>query len=238
MNKKTDSISLSKFIAQAGVCSRRKATELVQEGTVQVNGVTITEPGYKLQPNDKVSVNKKPVTTSHKKIYILLNKPVGYITTVSDERERKTVMDFFTDVAERIYPVGRLDKDTSGVLLLTNDGDLAQKLAHPRNQVEKTYHVTLDQPFASEAVTQIQRGVRLKDGIVPVDHVETGYDRTTVTLTIHSGKNRVIRRLFEKLGYRVTKLDRTQYAFLTHKGSRPGQWRYLAPAEVTRLAQL
>lgn len=231
----TQQSSLSKFIAQAGVASRRKATELIKNGAVKVNGVKITEPGYKLQPSDTVTIQGRTVETQDTKVYILLNKPAGYITTLADELNRKTIMDFFIGVPERIYPVGRLDKDTSGLLLLTNDGALAEKLSHPRNNIQKIYHVTLDKKIIPHVAERIRDGVMLEDGILQVDELLVDKNDYTLTLTIHSGKNRVIRRLFETLGYNVTRLERIQYACLKSKGLTAGNWRYLTEAEINRL---
>ena len=240
-NKKeltTQQPSLSKFIAQAGICARRKATELIQNGAVKVNGIKITEPGYKLKPSDTVTVHGRTVEAVDHKVYILLHKPAGYITTVADELDRKTVMDFFVGVPERIYPVGRLDKDTSGLLLLTNDGALAQKLSHPRNEIQKIYHVTLNEKITPHVAERIRDGVMLEDGILHVDELLVDSNDYTLTLTIHSGKNRVIRRLFEALGYHVTRLERIQYACLKSKGLTAGNWRYLTELEINRLLKV
>lgn len=231
--------SLSKYLAQAGIASRRAVVDLVKEGYVKVNGKVIKEPGFKLKETDKVTYLDKPIAAD-KKIYILLNKPVGYITTVADERDRKTVLDLTrAATSSRIYPVGRLDRDTSGLLLLTNDGDLAQKLAHPRYEVQKTYMVTLDRLLLKEDFEEIRKGIHLKDGFIKVDGVYylPEQKRNRIKVVIHSGKNRIVRRIFEFFGYRIVTLDRTGYAGLTKKGLRVGQWRHLTADEVKELSR-
>ncbi|GMU19498.1 MAG: hypothetical protein AMXMBFR12_06900 [Candidatus Babeliales bacterium] len=229
--------SLSKYVAQAGVASRRAVVDLIKEGYVKVNGKVIKEPGYKLKDADKVTYLDKPVAAD-KKIYILLNKPVGYITTVSDDQDRKTVLDLVRSATSaRIYPVGRLDRDTSGLLLLTNDGNLAQKLAHPRYEVQKTYLVTLDRLLLKEDYDEIRKGIHLKDGFIKVDalHFLPEQKKNRVKVVIHSGKNRIVRRIFEFFGYRVVKLDRIAYAGLSKKGLEVGQWRHLTKDEIKEL---
>lgn len=240
LNKKNQSEqnSLSKYVAQAGVASRRAVVELIKEGYVKVNGKVIKEPGYKLKESDKVTYLDKPVAAD-KKVYVLLNKPTGYITTVSDDQDRKTVLDLVKSATPaRIYPVGRLDRDTSGLLLLTNDGELAQKLAHPRYEVQKTYMVTLDRLLLKEDYEEIRKGIHLKDGLVKVDGIYflPEQKRNRVKVIIHSGKNRIVRRIFEHFRYRVSKLDRIAYAGLTKKGLMVGQWRHLTKDEVKKLA--
>lgn len=229
--------SLSKYLAQAGIASRRAVVALIMQGYVKVNGKVIKEPGYKLKSTDKITYLDKPVAAD-KKIYILLNKPTGYITTVSDDRDRKTVLDLVRSATSaRIYPVGRLDRDTSGLLVLTNDGDLAQKLAHPRHEVQKTYIVTLDRLLSKEDFDEIRKGIHLKDGFLKVDeiHFIPEQKRNRVKVIIHSGKNRIVRRIFEFFGYRVAKLDRTAYAGLTKKGLAIGDWRHLTKEELKGL---
>lgn len=229
--------SLSKYVAQAGVASRRAVVDLIKEGYVKVNGKVIKEPGYKLKKNDTVTYLDKPVAAD-KKIYILLNKPVGYITTVSDDQDRKTVLDLVRSATStRIYPVGRLDRDTSGLLLLTNDGNLAQKLAHPRYEVQKTYVATLDRLLQKEDYDEIRKGIHLKDGFIKVDgiHFLPEQKKNRVKVVIHSGKNRIVRRIFEFFGYRVAKLDRIAYAGLTKKGLAVGNWRHLTKDEIKEL---
>lgn len=229
--------SLSKYLAQAGVASRRAVVALIMQGYVKVNGKVIKEPGYKLKSTDKITYLDKPVAAD-KKIYILLNKPTGYITTVADDRDRKTVLDIVKSATPaRIYPVGRLDRDTSGLLVLTNDGDLAQKLAHPRYEVQKTYIVTLDRLLNKDDFDEIRKGIHLKDGFLKVDeiHFMPEQKKNRVKVIIHSGKNRIVRRIFEFFGYRVAKLDRAAYAGLTKKGLAVGDWRHLTKDEVKGL---
>ncbi len=233
---KSENYSLSKFLAHAGVCSRRKATQLIESGIVAVNNQIITSPGHKITTEDVVLVNEKKVALQ-KHVYILLNKPAGYITTLSDPQKRLTVMDLIGDVGVRIYPVGRLDYNTTGLLLLTNDGEMAQQLAHPKYEIEKKYVATLDKVITRSDINKAVSGVTLSDGVVNVDKIYyiPGSNKRKVGLIIHSGKYRVIRRLFEKFGYKVKKLDRISYAGLEKTGLRIGQWRYLSRDEVARL---
>lgn len=234
---KTEQDSLSKYLAQAGVALRRAVVGLIKDGYVKVNGKVIKEPGYKLSSTDKVLYLDKPIVMD-KKVYLLLNKPTGYITTVADDRDRKTVLDIVKSAtSSRIYPVGRLDRDTSGLLVLTNDGDLAQKLAHPRYEVQKTYVVTLDRLLSKEDFDEIKNGIHLKDGAIKVDaiHFIPEQKRNRVKVMIHSGKNRIVRRIFEFFGYRVAKLDRVAYAGLTKKGLSVGDWRHLTKEELKGL---
>lgn len=234
----TKQSSLTKFLAQAGVASRRKAVLLVEEGLVTVNGIIVYEPGYKVSDGDTIKVRGVDVVVSDEKIYLLLNKPKGYITTVSDEKGRKTVMDLISGIGKaRVYPIGRLDRNSTGVLLITNDGLLAEQLAHPRNEILKKYHVTLDKVLLLSDVTKIKKGVMLEDGLVVVDELHYIRGSKSTELTIHSGRYRVIRRLFEQLGYDVVKLDRIEYAGLTKKGVPAGSWRYLNQSEVEKLYQ-
>lgn len=236
---KTEHDSLSKYLAQAGIASRRAVVALIMQGYVKVNGKVIKNPGLKIMSTDKVTYLGKPVTAD-KKVYILLNKPTGYITTAADDRDRQTVLDLVKKATlARIYPVGRLDKDTSGLLVLTNDGDLAQRLAHPRYEVEKTYIVTLDKLLIKEHFNEILKGINLKDGFLKVDeiHFMSEQKRNRIKVTIHSGKNRIVRRIFEFFGYRVAKLDRTAYAGLTKKGLTVGDWRHLTKDEVKGLME-
>lgn len=228
---------LNKYIAHAGYCSRRKAVEFIKGGLVTINGRVERDPSYQVEPGDDVRVHGKHLK-AEEKVYILLNKPNGYITTVSDERGRKTVMDLVVEATRaRIYPVGRLDRSTTGLLVLTNDGELVQRLAHPKYQVQKTYYVTVDKEVAPAIVEKIERGVQLMDGKVKVDSVGylPGRPKSELQVTLHSGKYRVIRRLFEHLGYEVVKLDRVRYAGLTKQGLPIGRWRYLKDKEVASL---
>ena len=233
----TEPLRLNKFLANAGVCSRREADEFIQAGVVTVNGEVVTELGTKILRTDEVKFHDTPVSLE-KKVYVLLNKPKDYVTTSDDPQQRKTVMDLVKDVCpERIYPVGRLDRNTTGVLLLTNDGDLASKLTHPKFLKKKVYHVHLDKNLTSHDMDQIREGITLEDGEIKADAVEYAdeRDKAQVGIEIHSGKNRIVRRIFESLGYRVTKLDRVQFAGLTKKNLRRGDWRFLTEKEVDML---
>ena len=230
-------IRLNKFLANAGVCSRREADEFIQAGVVTVNGEVVTELGTKVLRTDAVKFHDQPVTME-KKVYVLLNKPKDYVTTSDDPQQRKTVMDLVKGACpERIYPVGRLDRNTTGVLLLTNDGDLASKLTHPKFLKKKIYHVHLDHNVTAHDMQQIAEGIMLDDGEIKADAIEyaSDTDKKQVGIEIHSGKNRIVRRIFESLGYKVTKLDRVQFAGLTKKNVRRGDWRYLTEEEVDRL---
>ena len=230
-------IRLNKFLANAGVCSRREADEFIQAGVVTVNGEVVTELGTKVLRTDVVKFHDDPVSLE-KKVYVLLNKPKDYVTTSDDPQQRKTVMDLVKNACpERIYPVGRLDRNTTGVLLLTNDGDLASKLTHPKFLKKKIYHVYLDKNCTAHDLQQIAEGIQLEDGEIKADDVQyaDATDKKQVGIEIHSGKNRIVRRIFESLGYKVLKLDRVQFAGLTKKNLRRGDWRYLTEEEVDRL---
>ncbi len=230
-------VRLNKFLANAGICSRREADDFIQAGVVTVNGQVVTELGTKVMRTDVIKFHDDPVTLE-KKVYVLLNKPKDYVTTSDDPQQRKTVMDLVKDACpERIYPVGRLDRNTTGVLLLTNDGDLASKLTHPKYLKKKIYHVYLDRNVTAHDMQAIATGVMLDDGEIKADDVQyaDANDKKQVGIEIHSGKNRIVRRIFESLGYRVTKLDRVQFAGLTKKNLRRGDWRYLTEEEVDRL---
>lgn len=230
-------VRLNKYLANAGVCSRREADEYIQAGVVTVNGNVVTELGTKILRTDEVMFHDQPVKLE-KKVYVLLNKPKDYVTTSDDPQQRKTVMDLVKGACEeRIYPVGRLDRNTTGVLLLTNDGDLASKLTHPKFLKKKIYHVFLDHNVTAHDLQQIRDGITLEDGEIKADAVEYAdeKDKKQVGIEIHSGKNRIVRRIFETLGYKVTKLDRVQFAGLTKKNVRRGDWRYLTEEEVDRL---
>ena len=233
----TEPLRLNKFLANAGVCSRREADEFIQAGLVTVNGQVVTELGTKILRTDEVKFHDA-VVSLEKKVYVLLNKPKDYVTTSDDPQQRKTVMDLVKDVCpERIYPVGRLDRNTTGVLLLTNDGDLASKLTHPKFLKKKVYHVHLDKNITAHDLQQIRDGITLDDGEIKADAVDYAdeRDKSQVGIEIHSGKNRIVRRIFESLGYRVTKLDRVQFAGLTKKNLRRGDWRFLTEKEVDML---
>lgn len=244
MNKPADSFSknekknirLNKFISNSGVCSRREADALILSGLVHVNGVKVTTLGEKISEHDTI-IYKGKTLSKDKKVYVLLNKPKKCVTTLSDPEGRKTVMDLVSKACtERIYPVGRLDYATTGVLLFTNDGDLAKLLSHPSSNVKKIYHATLHRDLEEEDLSKIRAGIRLKDGLATVDAIHVNPDdRKSVGIEIHSGKNRILRRIFERLGYMVDKLDRTSYAGLTKIKLERGDWRHLSHFEVMAL---
>lgn len=230
-------IRLNKFLANAGICSRREADEFITAGVVSVNGQVVTELGTKIKRGDEVKFHEQPVKIE-RKIYILLNKPKDTVTTSDDPQARRTVMDLVKDACpERIYPVGRLDRNTTGVLLLTNDGDLASKLTHPKYLKKKIYHVRLDKNLTQADMQQIASGLQLEDGEIHADAISYTDEtkKNEVGIEIHSGKNRIVRRIFESLGYKVVKLDRVYFAGLTKKGLRRGDWRYLTEQEVNFL---
>lgn len=230
-------IRLNKFLANAGVCSRREADDFIRAGVIMVNGVVVNEVGTKVLRTDEVIFHDTPVKLE-KKVYVLLNKPKDYVTTTDDPQQRKTVLDLVKGACtERIYPVGRLDRNTTGVLLLTNDGELASKLTHPKFLKKKVYHVHLDKNLTAHDLAAIREGVTLEDGEIRVDAVDyaDAEDKKQVGIEIHSGKNRIVRRIFESLGYHVTKLDRVLFAGLTKKNVRRGDWRYLTEEEVDKL---
>lgn len=230
-------IRLNRFIANSGVCSRREADEHITNGLISVNGKLVTEVGTKVSYRDEVRYKGKKLS-AEKKVYILLNKPRGYVTTVEDPHADQTVIDLIKDAcAERVYPVGRLDKSTTGVLLLTNDGDLAGKLTHPKYKRKKVYHVFLDKVVTRNDVVLLASGIEIDDQIVMADAVSYAdeEDKSQIGIEIHSGQNRIVRRMFEKLGYKVKKLDRVYFAGLTKKGIQRGKWRFLTEKEVAML---
>ena len=234
-----EEVRLNKFMANAGICSRREADELIQQGLVKVNGNVITELGSKIKRDDVVEYNDKVVTLENK-CYILLNKPKDCVTTSDDPDGRLTVMDIVKNACkERIYPVGRLDRNTTGVLLLTNDGDLASKLTHPKYVKKKIYQVWTDKDIAEDDMQQLADGIELEDGPIHADAISyvNDHDKNQAGIEIHSGRNRIVRRMFESLGYRVTKLDRVYFAGLTKKNLPRGRWRYLTQEEVNFLKQ-
>jgi 23S rRNA pseudouridine2605 synthase len=233
-------VRLNRFIANTGLCSRREADEHIKGGFIKVNGEVVTEMGVKVNPNDEISFKDK-VLSNQRKIYLLLNKPKGFVTSVDEPDGKKVVMDLVRSACkERIYPVGRLDKMTTGVLLFTNDGDLSLKLTHPSNRMRKVYQVSLDKPLAEEDLEKLEKGVELEDGAIAFDSIAyTEPDnKTQIGVEIHSGKNRVVRRMFEAAGYRVIKLDRVYFAGLTRKGLKRGKWRFLSPEEVAFLKMM
>jgi len=231
-------IRLNKYIAHSGVCSRREADTLIESGAVKVNGEIVTELGSKVKATDKIQIGGDTlVSETHR--YVLLNKPKGYITTTDDPEKRNTVMLLVEKACkERIYPVGRLDRNTTGLLLFTNDGELAKKLTHPSNNIKKIYHVHLDQSVSNSHLEDIAAGITLDDGVIKPDavaYVGDGKDRSQVGIELHSGKNRIVRRIFESLGYKIVKLDRVFFAGLTKKDLPRGRYRILSPAELNIL---
>lgn len=233
------SIRLNKYIANAGVCSRREADQLIISGQISVNGKKITELGYQVQANDRVKYGDK-LLKKEKFLYILLNKPKDHITTARDPQKRSTVIDLVNkQIEERIYPVGRLDRNTTGLLLLTNDGELTKTLSHPSYNIRKIYEVHLNRPLSEADFAAIQHGLVLEDGPIKVDDIAiTSDDRKVIGIELHSGRNRIVRRIFESLDYKVTGLDRVMYAFLTKKNLPRGKWRFLKEFEVTKLKHL
>lgn len=230
-------VRLNKFLANAGICSRREADNYIEAGLIVVNGAVVTELGVKVLPGDDVRFNGERINPE-RKVYVLLNKPKDCVTTVDDPQERKTVLDCLKGIGkERIYPVGRLDRNTTGVLLLTNDGDMAAKLTHPKFMKKKIYHVTCDKNVAMSDMDLLVNGIELEDGQVYADEVSyvNDADRSQIGIEIHSGKNRIVRRMLEHLGYRVNKLDRVLFAGLTKKNLKRGDWRYLTDKEVAML---
>lgn len=239
VQRTTDEVMpLNKFLAHCGICSRRDAVSLITEGKVKVNGVTATEPGYKVQPADEVIYNNKKVFVTKNLVYILMNKPKDYITTTDDPQGRKTVLQLIQKATDqRVYPIGRLDRNTSGVLLLTNDGDLTQKLSHPSYEIKKIYEVKLDKILTKADFEKILDGLVLEDGKINVDSLAyaDAKDKSIIGIEIHSGRNRIVRRIFEHLGYDVKGLDRVMYAGLTKKNVERGKWRYLSEKEIRLL---
>ncbi len=233
-----DGMRLNKYIAHCGICSRRAASEHIKKGLVTVNGNLITEMGHKVMVDDVVTFKGEVVKPEENMVYVLMNKPKDAVTTLSDEMGRRTVIDILGGkIKERIYPVGRLDRATTGLLLLTNDGDLAKKLSHPSHEVAKVYHVSLNQKVTAEHLEAIRKGLVLEDGLVEIDGVEwvKGKDQREVGIELHVGKNRIVRRIFEHLGYRVVKLDRVYYAGLTKKRLTRGFFRHLDEKEIIML---
>lgn len=232
-------MKLNKYIAHSGLCSRRKAAELVKAGDIKVNGEVNINPATEISESDIVTYDDKDLAVEEEKVYLLMNKPKNVVTTLSDERDRTTVLDIIRGekITQRIYPVGRLDRNTTGLLLLTNDGDLAKKLSHPSHKVKKIYEVTLDKEVSDEDVERIARGLKLDDGIAPVDGVShiKGMSKNLVGIEIHIGRNRIVRRIFEHLGYEVIKLDRVYYAGLTKKDLPRGWNRRLTEQEIIML---
>jgi 23S rRNA pseudouridine2605 synthase len=233
-----ETIRLNKYLASCGIASRRGCVVLIEQGLVKVDGEIILEGGFRLKPHSVVTYKGEVVKPETARVYVLLNKPKNCLTTVQDDRGRKTVMDLLgTKITERIYPVGRLDRTTTGLLLLTNDGDLAKKLSHPSNLVKKVYNVTLDKGLARRDLDKIREGLTLEDGVAEVDWVNYTGDKNPaeITIEIHIGKNRIVRRIFEHLGHTVERLDRIYYAGLTKKDLPRSRWRYLTQQEIIML---
>ena len=233
-----EGMRLNKYVAHCGVCSRRQAADFVKQGVVTVNDTVQLEPGYQVQKEDVIKFKGDIIRPEVKKVYILLNKPKGYITTVKDEKGRKTVMDIVGDrIQERIFPVGRLDRETTGLLMMTNDGELAKKLSHPKHEIKKFYKVRLDKPISEKDLEKISKGLVLEDGPAPVDGVDYIPDskKKEVGIEIHIGRNRIVRRIFQHLGYEVKHLDRMYYAGLTKKDLPRGRFRHLTQKEVIML---
>lgn len=234
----TGQMPLNKFVAHAGICSRRDAADLVKSGKITVNGNVVDQPGFKVTGKDDIRIQGKKITPSRSLVYILLNKPKDHITTMEDPEGRKTVMDIVKNATkERVYPIGRLDRNTTGVLLLTNDGELAQKLSHPSYEVRKIYEVTLDKPLTKKDFDELAKGIQLEDGLITPDSLAyaDAHDKSIIGIEIHSGKNRIVRRIFEKLGYDVRNLDRVMYANLTKKNVERGKFRFLQEKEIRLL---
>jgi 23S rRNA pseudouridine2605 synthase len=237
-NTPTGVMPLNKFMAHCGVCSRRDAVEFISAGKVKVNGEVVKEPGYKVQETDEVIYNTKKLFVTKNLVYILLNKPKDYITTTDDPQGRKTVLQLIKQATtERVYPIGRLDRNTSGVLLLTNDGDLTQKLSHPSYEIKKIYEVKLDKPLTKGDFDKIVKGLKLEDGEILIDSLAyaDSKDKSIIGIELHSGRNRIVRRIFEHLGYDVKALDRVMYANLTKKNVERSKWRYLSEKEIRLL---
>jgi 23S rRNA pseudouridine2605 synthase len=237
MNNKESLIRLNKFIASSGITSRRKSDDLITKGVVKVNGVVVSDLGAKIFPNDTVTINGSPINIKEKKMFILLNKPNDYITTTSDDKKRKTVMELVKS-HERVYPVGRLDRKTTGVLLFTNDGEIANRLMHPKYQIEKEYKVDIDKNITDIQLKKLVKGIELEDGLAKAKEVYTGKTKKEIFITIHEGRNHLVRRMIENLGFEVIHLDRVRYGFLTKAGLKRGETRNLKSSEILHLKEL
>ncbi len=232
----SDTVRLNKYLSNAGICSRREADTLITAGLVKINGKVVTELGTKVKPTDNVQYDERPVHPETK-VYILLNKPKDFVTTLDDPEGRKTVIDLIKNaVTQRVYPVGRLDRNTTGLLLLTNDGDLAKKLSHPSHNKKKVYHVSLDKKLSEEHLNEIAEGLELEDGFIKVDAISyVEGNKSEIGVELHSGRNRIVRRIFEKYEYRIKRLDRVYYAGLTKLNLPRGKWRHLTQKEIVAL---
>lgn len=224
---------LNKYVAHTGLCSRRKAAEIIKNGKIKVNGITETNPAVEVSEKDQIEYKGRPLLLEKNLIYLLLNKPKAVITSLSDDKGRKTIADLLgRDIEERVYPVGRLDYNTTGLLLITNDGELANKLTHPSYEVKKVYEVELDQPLSIQHFQMIKEGLELEDGPIKVDAISIAGNEKTVGIELHSGRNRIVRRIFEHLGYSVVRLDRMRFADLTKKNLPRGKYRHLTKKEI------
>jgi 23S rRNA pseudouridine2605 synthase len=230
-------MKLNVFVAQTGLCSRRKAIELIKMGDITVNHWDVRVPSYEIKPKDTIRFKKQIIKIiPDEPIYIAMNKPIGAVTTLKDTHKRATIIDLLgKDFKTRVFPIGRLDTHTTGIILLTNDGELANKLAHPKYKVKKVYQITLDQPLKETDLAKIKRGLHLKDGPIKLDNVEQGYNRAKIKVTLHSGRNRIVRRIFESLGYTPKKLERINFAGIPKRGLATGEWRDLRRVEVIKL---
>lgn len=230
-------MKLNVFVALTGLCSRRKAIELIKMGDITVNHWDVRKPSYEIKEKDTIRYKKKVLTlTVEKPVYIAMNKPIGVVTTLSDTHNRPTIISLLgKDFKTRVFPIGRLDTHTTGIILLTNDGELANKLAHPKYKVKKVYQITLDKPVTEADIISIKRGLHLKDGPIKLDEVEQGYNKAKVKVTLHSGRTRIVRRIFESLGYAPQKLERINFAGISKKGLAQGEWRNLTRQEIARL---
>lgn len=230
---------LNVYISHAGFCSRRKADELITSGEITINHMPQLKPSYQVQEKDTVRHKKEVIVLKNAHpVYVVLNKPEGAVTSAEDEKGRVTVLDLISPIKARLFPIGRLDIKTTGILLLTNDGELTHKLAHPKFEAKKIYQVTLSHDLSDEHFQKIEKGIFLKDGPLKVDAITRAPKRNSVRVTIHSGKNRIVRRIFESMGYTIIKLDRTSFAGISKRGLLTGKWRYLTPKEIEKLKAL
>ncbi len=230
-------MKLNVFVALTGLCSRRKAIELIKMGDITVNHWDVRKPSYEIQEKDTIRYKKKVLKISpDKPVYIAMNKPVGVVTTLKDTHNRPTIVSLLDkEIKTRVFPIGRLDTHTTGIILLTNDGELANKLAHPKYKVKKVYQITLDKAVKDSDIAKIKKGIRLKDGLIKLDHVEQSYNKAKVKVTLHSGRTRIVRRIFESLGYTPQKLERINFAGISKRGLAQGEWRDLRRVEIVKL---